>query len=191
MFPNSIHLPPTPYATTPISHAHISSLLVGRPTHSSSRPLSRRLDGKIRIRYGARLRSPVRQLSTLTTSPLCLIVLKVLNCLLDLRPQVGAVKGSFVDYNTAVARCAVPSHAVDGLYGAALLENNAHCVGKAHRVVRGVGGQQKHITLADDDVSEGAVVDDFEHHCAAVLVKPLWGLVDVVISASVGAANNL
>lgn len=46
IFPNSIHLPPTPYATTPISHAHISSLLVGRPTHSSSRSLSRPLDAR-------------------------------------------------------------------------------------------------------------------------------------------------
>ncbi len=43
----------------------------------------------------------------------------------------------------------------------------------------------------NDDVPEGAVVDDFEEHCAAVLVEPFGGCVDVVVCSGVGAADNL
>jgi hypothetical protein len=57
--------------------------------------------------------------------------------------------------------------------------------------VRRVGGQEEHVALPDDDVSEDAVVDDLECHGAAVLVKPLGRLVDVVIGAGIGAADNL
>lgn len=57
--------------------------------------------------------------------------------------------------------------------------------------MRRVGGQQEHVALADDDVAKGRAVDDLEHHGAAVLVEPLGGLVDVVVGAGVGAADDL
>lgn len=91
----------------------------------------------------------------------------------------------------AAARRAVPAHAVDGVGGAALLQDDADGVCEAHRVVRRVGRQQEHVALADDDVAKGLAVDDLEHHGAAVLVEPFGGLVDVVVGAGVGAADDL
>jgi hypothetical protein len=57
--------------------------------------------------------------------------------------------------------------------------------------VRRVGGQEEHVALADENVFEGAVVDDLEDHGAAVLVKVFGGCVDVVVCAGVGAADDL
>lgn len=92
---------------------------------------------------------------------------------------------------TALTRSAIPSHAVNRPSGTALLKHNSYRVGKANGVVRGVGRQEKHVALVDDQISKDTVIDDFEYHCAAVLIKPLWCLVDVVIGAGVGAADNL
>lgn len=86
---------------------------------------------------------------------------------------------------------AVPAHAINRVRGAALLQDDADGVCEAHRVVRRVGGEEEHVALADDDVAEGCAVDDFEGHCAAVLVEPFGGLVDVVVGAGVGAADDL
>lgn len=86
---------------------------------------------------------------------------------------------------------AVPPHAVEGVWRTTLLEDDADGVGEADGVVGGVGGQQEHVALADDDVAELAVVDDFEHHGALVLVEPLWRLVDVVVGSGVGPADDL
>lgn len=85
----------------------------------------------------------------------------------------------------------VPPHAVDGGLRTALLEDDADGVGEAHGVMGGVGGQEEHVALADDDVAEGAVVDDLEEHGALVLVEPFGGFVDVVVGAGVGAADDL
>jgi hypothetical protein len=57
--------------------------------------------------------------------------------------------------------------------------------------VRRVGGQQKHVALADDDVAEDAVVNNLEHHGALVLEEPLWRLVDVVVGPGIRTANDL
>lgn len=146
---------------------------------------------KIGIWYRSLFRSPVGQLAACAAPPLGLVILKVLDGLLDLGPQVGAVKGGFVDDHGPFTRGAVPSHAINRGSGTALLQDDAHRAGEADRVVRRVGGQEEHVALPDDDVSEDAVVDDLECHGAAVLVKPLGRLVDVVIGAGIGAADNL
>lgn len=107
-------------------------------------------------------RRPVGQSPALATRPLLLIGAKVLDSLLDLRAQVRAVKGRLVHDDgllarreAAVARGAVPAHAVDGVWRPALLQHDADGVCEAHGVVRRVGGQQEHVALADDDVAEG------------------------------------
>ncbi|KAI9171259.1 3-hydroxyanthranilate 3 4-dioxygenase [Paramyrothecium foliicola] len=120
---------------------------------------------------------------------LLLVVLEVLDGLLDLGAEVGAVEGGLVDDGAAAG--AVPAHAVERVAGPALLEDDADRVGEADGVVRGVAGQQEHVALADDDVAEDAVVDDLEHHGALVLVEPLGRLVDVVVGAGVGPADDL
>lgn len=74
-----------------------------------------------------------------------------------------------------------------------MLEDDADGVGEADGVVGGVGRKEEHVALADDDVLEGVVVggvDDLEEHGAAVLVEPFGGLVDVVVGAGVGAADD-
>lgn len=96
-----------------------------------------------------------------------------------------------MDDDAALAVAAVPAHLVDGSLGTTLLEDDADRVGEANGVVRRVGRQEEHVALVDDDVAELAFVHDLEHHGAAVLVEPFGGLVDVVICAGVGTANNL
>lgn len=86
---------------------------------------------------------------------------------------------------------AVPTHAVNGFCGTTLLEDEADCVGEADGVVRGVGREEEHVALANDDVAENAVIDNFEHHGTAVLVEPLRSLVDMVVGAGVGPADDL
>jgi hypothetical protein len=57
--------------------------------------------------------------------------------------------------------------------------------------MRRVTGQEKHIAFADDDVAKFTLVDDLEHHSALVLVKPFWGLVYMVVGASIGTTDDL
>ena len=90
-----------------------------------------------------------------------------------------------------LAVLAVPPHAIDGIRGTLLLQHDTDRVGEPYRVVRGVARQKKHLALADDDVPEVPVVDHLEHHGALVLVEPLGSLVDVVVGAGVGAADDL
>lgn len=99
------------------------------------------------------------------------------------------MEASFVDNGAAVL--AVPAHAVDRGGRSLLLEDDTDSVGEAHGVVRRVGGEEKHVALANDDVAEDTIVDDLEHHGALVLIEPLGGLVDVVVGTGVGAADNL
>jgi hypothetical protein len=54
-----------------------------------------------------------------------------------------------------------------------------------------VWGQEEHFAFGDYYVAEGAFVDYFEHHGAAVLVEPFGGFVDVVVGAGVGTAYDL
>lgn len=87
--------------------------------------------------------------------------------------------------------CAVPAHPVNRCRGPALLQHDTHGVGKPYGIVRRIGWQQKHVTFADDNVAKSAIVDDLEHHGTFMLEEPLGRLVDVVVGAGVGAADNL
>jgi hypothetical protein len=57
--------------------------------------------------------------------------------------------------------------------------------------MRRVWWEEEHLAFADCDVSEFAVVDNFEEHGAAVLVEPFRGFVDVVVCSGVWASYNL
>jgi hypothetical protein len=86
---------------------------------------------------------------------------------------------------------AIPAHAVQGFRWTALLQDDAHCIRKAHRIVGGVGREQEHVPLSDDDVPKITLIHDLEHHGTLVLVEPLGRLVDVIIRAGVGPADDL
>jgi hypothetical protein len=144
---------------------------------------------QVRILNGARLGDRVGDLAALLALPVVFAGHEGPDGSLDLGAQVSAVEGGLVD--DLGARLAVPAHAVEAVLGAALLQHDAHCVGEADGVVRRVAREEEHVTLADDDVLEHAVVHHLEHHGALVLVEPLGGLVDVVVCAGVGAAYDL
>jgi hypothetical protein len=177
----SFKQPPLPHTLSPFQQEqqHI--------THYTLPPSSL----QIRILNRSLPRLPIRNLAALLAPPRLLILPKLFHGLLDLRPQIRAVKRRLVDDRPAVLARAVPPHAVHASLGPALLQHDADRVGEAHGVVRRVAGQQEHVAFADDDVAELAVVDDLEQHGAFVLVKPFRSLVDVVVGAGVGAADDL
>ncbi|KAF4123477.1 acylpyruvate hydrolase [Geosmithia morbida] len=146
---------------------------------------------RVRILYRPRLGGRVSHLPAGRARPLVDVGPEVVYGGLDLGAQVGAVEAGLVDDAAARRVGAVPAQAVDGAGRATLLEDDAHRVGEADGVVRRVGRQEEHVALADEDVAEFAVVDHLEHHDALVLVEPLGRLVDVVVCAGVGAADNL
>lgn len=53
-----------------------------------------------------------------------------------------------------------------------------------------IGGEEEHVALVDMDVAELTIVNDLEEHAAFVLIEPFGGLIDVVVCAGVGAAND-
>jgi hypothetical protein len=127
---------------------------------------------------------------TLRTRPRALIFFKVLHRLLNLGSQIRAVKTLLMNLLSAIP--AVPAQSIHAIRRSRLLENNADCVGEADGIVRRVGRQEIHLAFVDVDVAEPDLrVDDFEEHAAFVLVEPFGGCVDVVVSAGVGAADNL
>jgi hypothetical protein len=89
----------------------------------------------------------------------------------------------------------VPPQHIQTALGPLLLQHNAHCILESHRIMRRVRRQQKHVAFVDMDVAEllgswEGCVDDLEQHGAFVLVEPFRGLVDVVVCALVGAADD-
>jgi hypothetical protein len=108
---------------------------------------------------------------------------------LDLGAEAGAVEAGLVDDRATGG--VVPAHAVDGALGPTLLKHDTDGMGEAHGVALDVPRRQEHVTLANDDVVKPAAVNDLEHHCALVLVEPLGRLVDMIICACVGPADNL
>lgn len=93
---------------------------------------------------------------------------------------------------------AIPAKAVDGLLGAALLEDDADGVGEADGIVGDAAGQQEHVALVDENVTEdgsalslGLLVNNLKEHGALMLIEPLRRLVDVIIGTGVGPPNDL
>ena len=85
----------------------------------------------------------------------------------------------------------VPSQCINTVRWPRLLQHYAHCVREAHRVVWCAGWEKEHAAFGDEDVFEFAAVDDFEEHCASVLVEPFGGGVYVVVCSSIGTADDL
>lgn len=176
---------PTSRPRANATHSSIT-LILHPPFLRSTPPLL-----QIRILDRPRLRHGVRQGATLVTGPVLLGSHEGLNGGLDLGAKIGAVEGGLVDDSAAAVFLAVPPHAVDGVLGAALLDDDAHRVGEAHGVVRRVARQQKHVALPDHHVPERALVYHLQDHRPFVLVEPLRRLVDVVVCPGVGTAYDL
>lgn len=88
------------------------------------------------------------------------------------------------------AALTIPPQAIHAPLRPLLLQHDAHCVLEPDRVVRRVGREQEHVALVDVNVAELVVVNDLEQHGAFVLVEPFSGLVDVVVGALVGPADD-
>jgi len=98
------------------------------------------------------------------------------------------MKSGLVDDRMAIR--AVPPESVQTGLGSTLLKHYADGIRESNRVVRRVGRQEEHVALADDNVAEGAIIDDFEHHGALVLVEPFGRLINVVVGAGVWPADD-
>ncbi|KAL2287188.1 hypothetical protein FJTKL_06178 [Diaporthe vaccinii] len=136
-------------------------------------------------------------LATRRTFPHALVLPPVINQRLQLCPQVRAVKHLLPDDRRGLvaALLAVPPQPVQAPLGPHPLHDEADGVGEPHRVVRGVARQQEHLALLDLDVLEelpalGVLLHHLEAHGALELVEPLLRLVDVVVVARVGPADD-
>lgn len=74
--------------------------------------------------------------------------------------------------------------------GPDLLDHDPDGILKPARIMRRVLGQQEHLAFPYGDIPLLAVIDHLEQHGALVLVKPLLGLVDVVVAARVGSTDD-
>ena len=85
---------------------------------------------------------------------------------------------------------AIPPQPVDAVLRPVLLQDYAHGVCEPNGIMGRVGREEEHVALVDADVAKLAIIDDLEEHAALVLVEPFGGLVDVVICAGVGTADD-
>lgn len=144
---------------------------------------------QIRILDLTRLRRSFCQYSAvLALSPLLTIPERIYS-LLDLCAQIRAMEGRLIHYLVTIR--AIPAQTIHGGLWPVLFQHDAHGVGKPYGIVGRVGRQQEHLAFADDDVSELALVDNFQSHGALILVEPFSGLVDVVIGARVRTSYYL
>lgn len=135
------------------------------------------------------LRHHVGQLPASPALPLHLVRLELIHRILDLRPQIRTMEARLMHHTPAVLT--VPSQSIPTVLRPRLLQDDTDGVGESDGVVRRVGGQEEHFALADVDVAELALVDDFQEHGAFVLVEPFGRFVDVVVCSRVGSANDL
>lgn len=136
-----------------------------------------------------RFRRRVTQRTTMLTRAGLLIGLEFVHSLLDLRPEIGTMEARLV--HLLPTTLTIPPQPVHAPLGPMHLNHNADRIGEPDGVMRRVRGQEEHVALVDVDVAEGAVgVDDLEEHAALVLVEPFRGLVDVVVCAGVGTADD-
>lgn len=131
----------------------------------------------------------VDEFAAFLAPPFIFIVLECIHCGFDLRAEIGHVESVFVDQIPIIL--AVPPQSVLALLGSWLFQYDANCVGEANRVVGSVWRQEKHLTLADGNVTVLSIVNDLEKHGSAVLIKPLGCIVDVEVGASIGTPNDL
>jgi hypothetical protein len=143
----------------------------------------------VRILYRTWLGGRIGDFAALFARPPLLVIPEGIDGGLDLGAKIRTVEGGLV--HNLLAVLAVPSQSVERILGPMLLENDADRIGEADGVVRGVGWQQEHLALADDNVAEFTIVDDLEQHGALVLVEPLGCFIYMIIGARVGAPDDL
>lgn len=137
---------------------------------------------------GSGLGGHIGQRATISTSSIVFLTHELFNGSFDLSAKVCAVKRGLVDLFAAALT--VPAQTIDHVLGSTLLEDYAHSVGEADRVMRGVSREEEHVAFVDDDIAEYAIVDNLEHHGAFVLVEPFGCLVDVIVGSGIGSADN-
>lgn len=134
-------------------------------------------------------RNRVRQLAALRANPFLIIGFEIIDGLLDLGAQISAMECSFI-YECPII-LAIPSQTVFTLRWTRLLYNNANRICKADWVMGDFWRKQKHLALANGEITERALIDNPEKHRATILVEPFGSLVDMIVGPSVGSANDL
>jgi hypothetical protein len=139
------------------------------------------------------LRRRIANRPTLLTLPRLHIVLKPIHRLLNLRPQIRTMKARLM--YLLPTTLTIPPQPIQTSLRPLLLQHYAYCILEPDGIVRRIRRQQEHVALVDVDVAElfgggKRLVDDLEEHGALVLVEPLGGLIDVVVCALVGAADD-
>lgn len=89
-----------------------------------------------------------------------------------------------------VASFAEPHEAVQLARATLTLDDEPDRVRGPLRRVRDAGGEQKHVSFPDDDVPDGAVLEDAEHQVTLDLVEKLRPVLDVEIRSRVGSAHH-
>lgn len=85
---------------------------------------------------------------------------------------------------------AIPPQAIQTTFRSGLLNDNADGIREPHGIMRCIRRQQEQLSLIDVNVLELALLHRLQQHATFVLVEELGRLVDVVVGASVGAADN-
>lgn len=134
-------------------------------------------------------RDRVRQLAALRANAFLIIGFEIIDGLLDLGAQISAMECSLI-YECSII-LAIPSQTIFTLRWTRLLYNNANRICKADWVMGDIWRKQKHLALANGEITERALIDNPEKHRATILVEPFRGLVDMIVGPSVGSANDL
>lgn len=136
-----------------------------------------------------RFRRNITNLTTLAALPPLCIVPERIHSSLDLRAQIRADETRLVHH--IPTPLTIPPESVNRAVRARLLDNDTYRIREPDGVVRRVSGQQEQFPLVNVDVAECAGgLDGLEQHAAFILVEELGGLVDVVVSACVGPADD-
>lgn len=89
----------------------------------------------------------------------------------------------------------IPPQSIQAALWPFLLQHNPNCILEPHWVMWRIRWQEEHVAFVDTYIAEllsggKGVVHDLEEHGAFMLVEPFGGLVDVVICALIGAADD-
>jgi hypothetical protein len=167
----------------------LSSLHTHHVVHHTAQPdTSRRR--RPHLLHNIRLGLNITNRPTLPTLPRLLIRLKLLHRLFNLRPQIRTMEALLMHLRPTILT--KPHQAIQTPLGPRLLNHHPNRVREPHGIVRDVAGQQKELALVDVDVFELVCggLDGLEQHAAFVLVEEFGGAVEVVVCASVGAADD-
>jgi hypothetical protein len=146
------------------------------------------------LHWSSRLRGGrVANRPTVVTLPRLLILLEAIHRFLDLRAQIRTMERLLM--HLLPTALTIPPQAIQASLRPLLLQHNPHRILEPHRVMRCVWRQQEHVAFVDVDVAEllgswERCVDNLEQHGAFMLVEPFSGLVDVVVCALVGTADD-